>query len=252
MSDQFEDKSAVFQVDSPIGVINLVIDGVNKGSAWIDGLVKVNNIPHKVGPVEWTVGWNDKVYANGGYWGIRRVDTSEYGEQTTANARRKITDAITEAARSIVARPDSEHLGRLAELRAALGAHESQVKRFQDQIEDLQKKIKLEADAADTVRAMLDRLENGHPEAFNATYERYYKKGEKQATEDLGRVGGDDADWSSVYEIQNEAEKKLRAIEKSAPVPHITRCADVAYFKGYLTVCKAVEEIVRTRMYANR
>lgn len=238
-------------VETDIGPLHVTISGENRGRIWAEDAVLINRIPYKV-EGDWTRNAEGRAYISG-YGSFRRLDKTGYGEDhPTDGAREKVYAAIQAAIDEVAKRPDFLHVGRLALISDTIRANEYQIKRFEDQIADLQKQIKAHVQQNDVLEDAKAFIAQAGPAAFEAQVERCRAKGAEQATEDIARVGGDDANWSAVYGIEREVEAKLRQLEREVPVAHLARSTDVAYYQGYLKVCSDVREISRLREYANR
>ena len=239
------DQNTVFTVDSPLGVMHIVIENVESGTASIEGTVTVNRIPHRVEQVSWSRGWDGKIRAGSSY-SVRRIDRNEYGDQTTWNCYQKITDVIEAEVEKLAERPDFKHLGRLAVLQGQLRTHEHQISRFKSQIEDLLKNIQAEHNAASLVRERLDELEAQEPEAFLHEAKAGSIRGERDARRDIENLGGtpEGEGWSAIYSLEKEPSERLRLLDRQYPTAHITRHVEYAYLKAYLKTCEQAREAV--------
>lgn len=245
------DESAVFAVETSIGLVNIVIGGVNQGSAWIDGEVIVNRIPHKVSAVEWGTAWDGKIRASAWY-GIRRIDTP-YPEQTTRNSYQKITEAIEAAVAQVMEQegPRFQHYGRLTELRSARNVHESEASRLRSQAEDLIKQAVLEEQAVQRLDETLESVAKIAPGDFDAMVESAYGRGVAAAQAAIAGFGDipENERWSPIFDIEREHEEELRAIERATPVAHITECVKVAYLRGYIKTCSDARAALQKAEY---
>lgn len=245
-----EDK--VYEVAVEYGVCKIVIEGVGRGRAWIEGIgpeghVMVNRIPHIVHPTSWFRSDWDGKYRAGYYRDIKRVDT-HHPEQTTNNAYDKIVAAIAEAVTKVAEAegPNFDQIGRLAELRSARYVHQAQADNHRARAADLIKQAEQEEQAVAWLDTALATHQDLQPGEFEKTFTDCFEHGVECAQRDIAEYGGTpEGEGSlSIWDLQRTAEKKLDKVQQETPVAHISKYATVAFYQGYIKTCRDTQDAV--------